>query len=157
MNRLKRVTLGVTALEGRTVLSAAMGVAPVHVTKELNLQGSAHGLPSTIVGNPVVGTTVMLHGSGQVSPLGTVKVSGALHGTGFLASSHVEGTLTLSSPQGSLTLQVQSPKTGGFTAPSSGAFHFTILKGTGSLSHDAGNGTVALTLSPKSFQLTFQP
>jgi hypothetical protein len=154
--RTKRASLGVESLEGRSMLSTAGARIPVHLITDLDVQGSAHGSISQVVGDPDVGTTTMLHGAGQVQGLGSVKVAGSLHGTGFFASSHVEGPLTISTSKGSATLQLQGPTTGGFTAPKSGTYQFTIQKGTGSMAHDVGKGTVAVVLGSTSFQLTFQ-
>lgn len=160
--RTKRASIGVEFLEGRVVLSTAttgmitpLGGALVHGISYLDLQGSAHGSLTKIVGNPDVGTTVKLQGSGVVSGLGSVHVRGMIHGTGFIANGHVQGSITLSNAKGSFTLQLQSPTSGGFTAPGSGTYTFTSSKGTGAYQHDFGNGTVDLVLGSKSFTLNF--
>jgi hypothetical protein len=159
--RTKRASIGVESLEGRMVLSTSGAlIAPLrgaltHGISYLDLQGSAHGTPSTVVGNPDVGTTVFLKGSGVVTGLGTVKIKGSLHGTGFIAKSHVEGSITLSNNKGSFTLQLQSPNVGGFTAPHSGTYTFNSTGGTGAYRKDFGNGTVDVVLSSKSFTLNF--
>ncbi len=160
--RTKRASIGVESLEGRAVLSTVSAMvlplkgALTDGISYLDLQGSAHGTPSTVVGNPDVGTTVKFQGLGVVSGLGSVKISGSLHGTGFIAKSHVEGSIMLSNGKGSFTLQLQSPSAGGFTAPKSGSYVFDSTKGTGAFKKDFGNGSVALNLGPRSFTLTFQ-
>ena len=122
----------------------------------LDLQGSAHGSPSTVVGNPDVGTTLNLQGKGQVLNLGPVKIAGSLHGTGFVASSQgIEGDLKLSSGKGSVTLHLQGPPVKGFTAPGSGTYTFSVASGTGAFKHVFGNGTVDLALGARSFTLNF--
>jgi hypothetical protein len=155
--RAKRASIGAEVLEGRAVLSTATPLkgALVHGISDLDLQGSAHGTPSTVVGNPDVGTTVKFQGSGVVSGLGSVKISGSLHGTGFFANSHVEGPITLSNAKGSFTLQLQSPSVGGFTAPESGTYNFNSTSSTGAFKKDFGNGSVVLVLRSNSFTMTF--
>ncbi len=112
--RTKRASIGLESLEGRAVLSTLGAMtAPVKGAlasriSDLDLQGSGHGSPSTVLGGPDVGTTVFLNGTGVVTGLGSVKIGGALHGTGFIAKSHVDGSLTLSNHKGSLTLQLQA-------------------------------------------------
>ncbi len=160
--RRNRAAIGVEALEGRAVLSTVHAMvlpvsgALIRGLSYMDLQGSAHGSPMTIVGNPEVGTTVKLQGAGRVSGLGPVKLSAMLHGTGFIASSRVEGPLTLSTARGRVILQLEGPASGGFQAPRSGTYSFSIQKGTGVFSHHIGNGTAALVLGPRSFTLTFQ-
>jgi hypothetical protein len=157
--REHRASIGFESLEGRSLLSTASGrVAPPKAAgiSSVDLQGSVQGAPSTVVGNPDVGTTVDFRGSGDVLGVGRAKLSGALHGTGFIASSHVEGAITLANANGSLTLQVQSPSKGGFTAPASGTYTYSVTKGTGAFKRDSGDGTIRLTLGPRSFAMTFQ-
>ena len=159
----KKVTfLGLEALEGREILSTSAGpIAPIagdllaRGIASVDLTGTAQGTPSTVVGNPDVGTTVNFRGVAHLQGLGSLQLKGSLHGTGFLASSHVEGLLTLANARGSLLLQVQSPQAGGFTAPDSGVDSFTITRGTGAFQHDFGRGSIALKLGAGSFTMTF--
>jgi hypothetical protein len=148
-------------MEGRVVLSTVHAMvlptqgALVHGISYLDLQGSAQGATNRVVGNPDVGTTVKVHGSGQFSGQGKMQVSGDFHGTGFIATGSLSGTLKLSNSKGSVTLQLKGPSAQGFTAPTSGTYQFTIQKGTGAFAHDIGNGTVDVVLGPRSFSLTF--
>ncbi len=159
--RTKRSSVGVEPLEGRMLLSTSGAMivplkgAPTYRISYLDLQGSAHGTPSTVVGNPDVGTTVDFRGSGVVTGLGALKINGSLNGTGFFANSHVEGRITLSNAKGSFILQLQSPSVGGFTAPRSGTYDFDSTSGTGAYKKDFGNGTVVLVLKSSSFTLDF--
>jgi hypothetical protein len=159
--RAKRASIGVEALEGRTVLSTVSAMivpnqgALVRGISYLYLQGTAHGTPSTVVGNPDVGTTLKLNGTSNLTVQGPMKLTGSLHGTGFIASGRVEGTITLSNGKGSFTLQLHSPAVGGFMAPRSGTYDFTFLKGTGAFRHEVGSGTVDLVLGPRAFALNF--
>ena len=54
-----------------------------------------------------------------------------------------------------MILRLNGPETGGFTQPASGTYSFTIGKGTGSMAHDFGFGTVDVVLSGKAFTLEF--
>ena len=145
-----RVYKGTSEAGGPVATSLVRGVSYLY------LQGSVHGTPTTVVGNPDVGTTVKLQGKGNLLNLGSVKVAGSLHGTGFIASSKgIEGSLKLSNGKGSVTLHLQGPPVHGFTAPASGTYTFTITGGTGAYQHTIGNGTVDLVLGAKSFTLNF--
>lgn len=154
MNRRDRrrtwAAIGLEGLERREAPSASPGLV------ELGLQGTVAGVPSSVIGNPDVGTTVDLRGLGNVLGVGQVKVSGSLNGTGFFASSRVEGTITLSGSEGSVTLRVEGPVVGRFTSPGSGAYAYSVAKGTGAFKHDAGSGTVDLVLGSRAFTLGFQ-
>lgn len=160
--RRTRASIGLESLEGRRVLStASAAVAPIGASlvrgvTYLDLQGATHGTPSSVVGNPDVGTTVNFRGTGTLTGFGPAKLTGSLHGTGFIASSHVEGTITLAGSKGNVTLKVQSPSAGGFTAPGSGNYTYSVLKGTGTFKHGLGSGMIALNLGSKSFTMTFQ-
>jgi hypothetical protein len=147
--RKTRTPIGLEGLEGRQVLST---VAPIN----LDLQGTVAGVPSSVVGNPDVGTTVDFRGLGNVLGVGAAKLTGSLNGTGFFATSRVEGTITLADSKGSLALRVQGPSVGRFTAPGSGAYSYSIAKGTGAFKHANGSGTVDLILGSRSFTMTFQ-
>lgn len=164
IRRSRRAFIGLESLEGRRVLSTVspspMLAIPkgmlTHGISYVDLQGIAHGSTTTIVGNPDVGTSVDFHGAGTVSGLGSMKISGSLSGTGFIAKSHVQGTITLTNHQGSFTLQLQSPATGGFQAPASGTYKFHSIKASGAFRKDFGNGSIQLKLHGSSFSMTFQ-
>jgi hypothetical protein len=159
--RARRASIGVESMEGRVVLSTVHAMvlptqgALVRGTSYLDLQGSAQGAANRVVGSPDVGTAVMVHGSGQFPGQGKMEVSGYFHGTGFIATGSLNGTLKLSNAKGSVTLQLQGPATPGFTAPTSGTYQFSIQKGTGALAHDFGSGSVDVVLGPRSFSLNF--
>jgi hypothetical protein len=163
VRRTTRISIGLESLEGRRVFATAGSSSMVATLKGaltsgisyLDLQGTAHGSTSTITGNPDVGTTVDFQGSGNVSGLGSVKMTGSLSGTGFFAKSHVQWTITLSNHRGTFSLQLQSPATGGFQAPESGTYSFKSLKATGAFRKDFGNGTIELRLHGNSFTMTF--
>jgi hypothetical protein len=152
----------VEPLEGRALLSTAdpgavvVPTALVRGVEYLFLNGSAHGTVQHKHGNPDTGAIVELHGSGRLTPLGKLShLSGTLVGTGFIQEGHAGGTILLSNARGSVTLSLVGPLQGGFTAPSSGTYHFTVAKGTGAYAHDVGTGTVDLTLGAQSFTMTF--
>ena len=147
--------------DGRVYKATSGAATPVATSlvqgiSYLYVQGSAHGTSTTVVGNPDVGTTLKLQGKGQIPNLGPVKISGSLHGTGFIASSQgIEGDLKLSNGKGTVTLHLQGPPVKGFTAPGSGTYSFSITGGTGAYKHDFGFGTVDLALKGHSFTLEF--
>jgi hypothetical protein len=150
MNRREsRAVLGVEALECRKVLST--GSARV----ALDLRGMLSGVPSTVVGNPDVGTTVNFRGAGDLPGVGEAKLTGSLNGTGFFESSRVEGTITLAVGKSSVGLRLQGPIVGRFTAPGSGVYAYTVTRGTGAFQHDTGAGSIDLVIEPRSIALTF--
>jgi hypothetical protein len=161
VRRVRRASIGVESMEGRVVLSTVSAmVLPtqgslVRGVNYLYLQGSAQGSTNRVVGNPDVGTAVMIHGLAQLSSQGKMQVSGYFHGTGFIANGGLTGTLKLSNGKGSVTLQLQGPSVPGFTAPTSGTYQFTVQKGTGAFSHDIGSGTIDVVLGPRTFMIRF--
>jgi hypothetical protein len=160
--RTNRTRLGIEPLEGRAVPSTGLHPgAAIHTsalvqgTQYLFLNGEAHGTTRTVRTNPDAGTTVALDGSGRVSPLGQVHVSGTLHGTGFIQQGQAGGTVRLSNARGSVTLSLEGPTQGGFTPPPSGTYRFTVESGTGAYAHALGTGTVDVTFRGRSFTLAF--
>jgi hypothetical protein len=146
--RKKKVAIGLEALESRKVPSAA----PIN----LDLVGTVEGTPSSVVGSPDVGTTVDFRGSGNIFGMGQAKVTGSLNGTGFFASSRVEGTLTLATSKGNVALHVEGPTVPRYTSPGPGTYTYTLSKGTGAFKHDTGTGRVVLALGPRSFTMIIQ-
>jgi hypothetical protein len=162
--RMKRLGLEIESLEGRVVLSTsshmATAVVPAALVKGvtyLYLQGSGEGtfkhhqvLPADIA------STDVFKGTAHLGRLGTVKVSGSLTGTGFIAQGHATGTLTLSNSRGSVTLTLTGPSQGGFLAPGSGTYTFAVKSGTGAFAHAIGTGKVDISLGSNMFRMSFQ-
>jgi hypothetical protein len=67
---------------GLTVRGASCG----HRPRCLTLAGTLRGTISMLApANPDLGRILALHASGTLRPLGTVRISGTVHGTGFIA------------------------------------------------------------------------
>ena len=152
--------IGLESLEGRRVLSTATGVAHpivaelITLAPKLVIHGSVHGTVAHPAGIPDTGASANFKGAGKVHGLGSAKVTGTIHGTGFIGTGHVQGTMTLATGKGSVTLQFTGPTVGGNTAPSSGTYSYSVVKGTAAFRHDYGSGTVNLKLGPETFTMT---
>jgi hypothetical protein len=123
----------------------------------IDLNGSAHGRTRRVPTPPDVGPVLALEGTGTVSPLGSVHVSGTLHGTGFIKGGRAGGVITLSNARGSITLDLVGPIEPPFTGPPSATylFHIDPSKDTGAFAHDVGFGSVKVTLVDGTFRMQF--
>ena len=149
--------------------------APGPTQTGLPLSGQITGEWDTVFTVPDVGGRQELTGTGTVTPLGVVWVSGELHTPGFIAQGQAGGTLTLTGPNGSVTLQLLGPIEPGFGGVPS-TFQYTITAGTGAYAGNSGTGTLSFQEQPPipidcppnamcaepitvpgSFTLTFQP
>jgi hypothetical protein len=159
--RTRRSQPGLESLEGRAVLSTVLPGVTVHPaavvqgTEYLFLNGKAQGTTRSVPTNPDGGATLALEGSGRITPLGQVRVSGTLHGTGFIQQGQAGGTLRLTNARGSVTLSLVGPTQRGFLPPPSGTYSFTVESGTGAYAHTLGTGTVDVALHGRSFSLAF--
>jgi hypothetical protein len=146
-------------LEDRVALSHA-GIAPAALVQSIpqfspSVQGHALALNGTISGtfvttripgpvsNPAAGTMTTFQGSGTITGLGKVEVTGSVvtSGGALGAPSSVE-TFTLTTTQGSVTLELK-------TSPNSAATSttvFSIVGATGAFQGDTGTGTAELQL-----------
>jgi hypothetical protein len=150
-------------LESKTVMSAGVSTAPVAAAAaqegpgpvtppflvETPLNGTLQGSYTSPFGLPDTGKTFNLNGSGQVSPLGQVSVTGSLQAPGFILSAHASGTLTLQDAAGTITLKV-SGKSATSNGQLPGAFTYTTQSGTGAYAHWSDDGTLAISLNPSS-------
>jgi hypothetical protein len=172
----------VEGLESRLVLTghAALHSAALHHLMAAALvqhTGTGHNqlAPSVLLQGTVSGTcsdlpygvyghSYAMNGSGQVSPLGQVGVSGTIHMSGMVPSTRDTGQLVLRSmvnAGGSITIQLTGvpgiPSNNGVTEQ----FRYTIVSGTGAYQGVTGTGLADLTIkaSPTSeqelFTLTF--
>jgi hypothetical protein len=121
--------------------TTASSAAAVHLT------GTARGTYHVSIANPDTGKDYTFLGSGQIAPLGTATLNGAIQSPGFIAIGHSTGSLVLSTPKGSVTLNLTGPPQKGFT-PVPDVFNFTITKATGTFKGDHGTGYIDLVLGP---------
>jgi hypothetical protein len=128
-------------------IDAASNTAKTPVTLALN--GTLTGSYSKHDSNPDAGADYPFFGHGTVSPIGKADVTGNAHQLGFIAKGRAEGLLVVSTPHGSLTLELEGPKQKGFS-PLPDHFTFKISDASGSLAHDRGHGKVVLVLDPAS-------
>lgn len=160
--RRKRAQLSVEPLEGRVVLSTVhvgASVSPAALIQGVNylfINGTLHGTAKTVAPPiPDLAATTSIQGHGKLGVLGSVRFSGTLRGTGFIASGNETGTLTLTNKHGKVTLDLLGPQVRGFTPPQSGTYQFHIVSGTKAYAKDIGSGTVDITLSDGKVTLTF--
>lgn len=150
MRSRKVPTPRVDSLESRAVPSSAPFVGPLPSAQVspfvAPIQGTVagHYVETTAGGT----TSVALSGSGTLTPLGAVTLSGSVTNSGDGAS----GTITLTSSQGSVTLSLTPYVTGPVRAVDSpgpaipGAYVYTVTSATGSYSGISGRGEVTLGL-----------
>jgi hypothetical protein len=130
---------------------AANTLPPISINR-LSLNGTLTGSftngPSPQSSAPTLLT--ILKGSGLVSPIGKVDVSGSLTTSTTQAPTTLgpQGTVTLSNSQGSVTLRLSVP-VGQVYSRLSMRFEFSIVKGTGAFAGGAGTGSADLTLIPQ--------
>ena len=106
-------------LEERALLSAVTHTHHVHparavpapashpVTNTSPLQGSVSGAYNTKTSSGVAGRDLTLSGSGGMTPLGTVQLTGVVHLGISRASASPTGTLILSDSQGTIRLSLK--------------------------------------------------
>ena len=146
----------VERLEAMTLLSgassavsavAAVVTTPPTTSHAIHLTGTAKGNYDVYTPNPDVGKDFTFSGSGAITPLGQVHLTGHIHSPGFIANGHSTGLLVLSNPKGSVTLQVTGPNQTGST-PVPDVFSFKITSASGKFKGDTGTGYIDLQLSP---------
>jgi hypothetical protein len=155
MRSTRQVRPAVEDLESRKVPSAgASAAAAAHLAPAIVAQassttvvlvGQARGIAVNLTSNPDVGKAVFLNGGGFVSHLGNVSVSGQVHGTGFIATGHATGTVTLSNALGRVKLQLTGPTQPGFS-PFPATFTYKIVEATGRYKGLTGNGHADLVI-----------
>jgi hypothetical protein len=111
------------------------------------LSGMLTGTYTPAPGIPDAGLQFNIHGSGKLSVLGHVTVTGTLHTTGFTRAGHAGGTLVLTTASGSLTLQLEGALQPGF-APLPTHWYFNVVKGAGAYAHVMASGTINFNYAP---------
>jgi hypothetical protein len=82
------------------------------------LNGVPTGTLTTKPGpNPDAGKRFTVRASGTVTPMGRTTVAGSGAGTGFLVKGREQMRLTLTAPDGHITVVAHSAKVPGFTSP----------------------------------------
>jgi hypothetical protein len=149
----------VEGLESMTLLSgmpAAVAVAMAVTTHEIHLSGTVTGTYHARE-IPDAGKTYDFLGSGQVSPLGHVGMTGHVQLPGLLISPitgktpptpEAFGQVVLSKPGGSsLTLTLSAPSSDNATMLPD-VFHYTITGASGKFKGDTGSGELKITVTP---------
>ncbi|AGA26693.1 hypothetical protein Sinac_2381 [Singulisphaera acidiphila DSM 18658] len=116
-------------------------------TEKVSLSGTARGVYTSHQSNPDTGTTVQGTAKGRILPLGQTSIVGSFLVPGLLRAGKVEGSMTLKSQRGSVTLNITAPSSIS-AASSSHYFTYQIVSGTGQFRNAQGSGTVDLTLTP---------
>lgn len=127
-----------------------------HPVQRLHLHGSVTGSFTTSVADSSTGKAYRFTGSGTVRPLGAASLAGQLTTPGGVATGRATGQLTISGPNGSITLDVTGPKESR-SRPLPARLSFTVASGTGSYSTLKGGGhlTIKLDSTAQTFTIKF--
>jgi hypothetical protein len=141
--------------EARSLLSTAFAgsTAPALVAGQANseivpLDGTFRGHYVSLDKIPDVGTTFTPTGSGHLEQLGRFGLQGRIQTIGFIQVGPVQGTLTLTSAQGTIKLQLVAETHEGGSAGVSGNFNYTVSDATGRYRGIQDSGTAALSTTP---------
>ncbi len=116
-------------------------------TSTISLAGSTSGTYRVSVPVPDAGTVYQFQGTGTVTPLGLMTISGHVTLPGLILQGHASGTLTLTNSNGSVTLALTGPTEDGFGSfPTTLAY--TIAQASGLYAGDAASGSISVTLIP---------
>jgi hypothetical protein len=146
---LRRTVLHVEELGGRVLPSAGLAAVPTAAAASATVQqvttGSAwsgQGRFTITTNRTTAAKTYALDGSTSLGSAGFFAISGSVTTVGNKAG-HVTGRVVLSSPKGTLTLNVVGPtQSANATLPTS--LTYTVASGTGVFSHYSGQGTLKL-------------
>jgi hypothetical protein len=105
---------------------------------------------------PDAGLHYNLHGTGMVSGMGHVSLSGWIQSTGYIAAGHARGELVLSNAHGTLTLQLEGTLQPGFASLPT-HFYFNVVKGTGAYAHELAGGTIDFHYAPRAVPMHLLP
>jgi hypothetical protein len=139
------------ALQGPAAIVAT--ASPSH---ETDLNSTATGTYNAHIANPDTGKIYNFSGSGHVTPLGHVGLTGNVHTLGFIARGNAGGPLFLSNSRGTLTLTLTGPVQNGL-APIPDHFSFNITNASGRFRGATGSGVVVLVLDPSKTSPTAKP
>jgi hypothetical protein len=147
--------LKLETLDERALPSAAMPVVDptLHIIKQVQsihpLTGRGTGSYSSKLGNPDTGVTHTLNGTAHLQGLGDVKVTGDIHGPGFINSDVYHGTLTIKNARGTVTVELTSFRPAG-PAGLPVWYRYKIISATGAFKgmHDTGSLRFDVTLFP---------
>jgi hypothetical protein len=81
------------------------------------LDGIVHGRATQRNRIPDLGALLHLRGRGKVGPLRRVRITGTVHGTGFIVSGHETMSLSIGGRRGTLVVKAKSNLVPGFTSP----------------------------------------
>jgi hypothetical protein len=144
-----RVVLSHIGLARPALVHHIQPIMPAATAQVLSLNGSISGTFVTtrsLVGGAVSGTTTTFQGSGTISGLGAVQVSGSLSTVLSVAGqkSSVE-TFTLTTSKGSVTIELSksAPAPG---KPGTVESSFAIVNATGAFAGDKGAGIADLQM-----------
>jgi hypothetical protein len=156
MSVRQRLRPQLESLESMTLLSGASAaisgalaslVTTAASAQQIHLTGTVKGSYHLQVKNPDTGKDFTFLGSGTLSTLGQVSLTGDIHSPGNIANGHSTGQLVLSNPHGSVTLELTGPPQNGNT-PVPDVFSFKIIKASGTFKDDTGTGYIDLILKP---------
>ena len=115
-----------------TVAAHVAPVATEAVSNHVELHGTIRGTGT------IAGTTLSLHGSGNLGKVGVAAVRGNLD------LAHLPSSITLTTPRGHLTLTATAPQV---VLGTSGYVTYAITSGTRAYAHATGSGLLSGSFS----------
>lgn len=136
--------------------SPALSLATLPLVQRARLRGLVTGSYTTPFTNPDLGHAYDFAGAGTIPLLGSVSLAGQISTPGFVASGTAAGQLTLTGPQGSVTLSLKGPPEPGF-GPLPRKLAFTVTSATGNYlgTHAQGHVWIRLNATAKTFVMAF--
>lgn len=134
---------------GQGAATATVAVKP----HKVSVKGTLTGTYTLPLGNPDA-RSFQFTGNGTVKTLGAVAIDGTITPPGFIKSAPATGDLTLTAPNGSVTLELTGhPQIGGSPVPQK--MTYTISGGTGDFANSGGKGSVAIALDDTASTFVF--
>jgi hypothetical protein len=151
----------VESLESLITLSSMPGgpgvLAHVHMSHHAHVVALHGPLTGSLTANPTipdVGGSFTFNGSGRLRRLGETHATGTFHTPGFISSGETTASLILTTPRGTIDVELTSGAQAGFSGPA-GSYTYTIDGGTGAFTHATGHGQATLAQSGSQGTLTF--